>query len=514
MQGPLRAAWPASLTLAACLAVATPAAADAPPPPAPPAGPAAAQAEPDSSGAVRNSALAFTRTPFFGGMNNLPVTHDQGAFPVVALDDPAEFDPRPGAAGAAQSPPPPGEKTRPRPEGGGREHGGEDARAPGGRTVFFDDGTEPGGESRERIYLRLEEDGREYGEEDARAPARDARTPESSAGEPAERMYLRLEDDGREFGDAPPASRGSGGARSGYGQARPPSANVPAAPSLTGPSSPTEPSSAVEPPSPSSPTGLSSSAVEPPPPSASATGPSSSAVEPSSSATGQAGRGASPPEGRAAGAEPERGAGGAPSALASPGRPVDGLDVDQMEEALRPDDGEEVALGGSLYVWRDNYLYRRDADGKLEPTGSFLGPNDISRDADGRQWLSQESDGGYLIQVALRVWATVNFEHDSDVLARDSIPVLDTFGQALRRPALAGKKLLIIGHADDTGPEDYNLELSRRRAASVGRWLVGQGGLEPDRLILSGHGEESPVASNETDEGRALNRRVEFVLLQ
>jgi outer membrane protein OmpA-like peptidoglycan-associated protein len=116
--------------------------------------------------------------------------------------------------------------------------------------------------------------------------------------------------------------------------------------------------------------------------------------------------------------------------------------------------------------------------------------------------------------VALRVWATINFEYNSSELSESSDKVLSTFSQALNRPALRGKKLLIVGHTDSQGSDEFNLRLSRRRAAAVGQWLETEGGLSSDRLILSGHGETSPIASNDTPEGQALNRRVEFILLQ
>jgi outer membrane protein OmpA-like peptidoglycan-associated protein len=70
----------------------------------------------------------------------------------------------------------------------------------------------------------------------------------------------------------------------------------------------------------------------------------------------------------------------------------------------------------------------------------------------------------------------------------------------------------IAGHADSTGPDDKNLELSQRRASSVSSYLGAQG-INPQRLIAVGYGETRPIASNDTPEGRAQNRRVEITLL-
>jgi outer membrane protein OmpA-like peptidoglycan-associated protein len=69
----------------------------------------------------------------------------------------------------------------------------------------------------------------------------------------------------------------------------------------------------------------------------------------------------------------------------------------------------------------------------------------------------------------------------------------------------------IIGHADSDGADDYNLDLSRRRASSVAQYLVNRGVLA-DRLYVDGKGESAPIASNATAEGKAQNRRVEILI--
>lgn len=70
----------------------------------------------------------------------------------------------------------------------------------------------------------------------------------------------------------------------------------------------------------------------------------------------------------------------------------------------------------------------------------------------------------------------------------------------------------ISGHSDDKGSDTFNLKLSRWRAAAVVDFLVSKG-IRPWRLKSVGHGETSPIASNDTEEGRALNRRVEMIIL-
>jgi outer membrane protein OmpA-like peptidoglycan-associated protein len=71
--------------------------------------------------------------------------------------------------------------------------------------------------------------------------------------------------------------------------------------------------------------------------------------------------------------------------------------------------------------------------------------------------------------------------------------------------------ILLAGHTDSTGSERYNLELSRRRADSVSDYLTIQN-INPQRFTVQGYGESDPIASNDTADGRAQNRRVEVAI--
>ncbi len=73
--------------------------------------------------------------------------------------------------------------------------------------------------------------------------------------------------------------------------------------------------------------------------------------------------------------------------------------------------------------------------------------------------------------------------------------------------------LEIIGHTDNSGDTEYNDDLSKRRADRVKDLIVEKGG-DPNRLVTQGYGETAPIADNETDEGRAKNRRVEFAVIE
>jgi outer membrane protein OmpA-like peptidoglycan-associated protein len=71
--------------------------------------------------------------------------------------------------------------------------------------------------------------------------------------------------------------------------------------------------------------------------------------------------------------------------------------------------------------------------------------------------------------------------------------------------------ILLEGHTDSTGTEEYNLDLSKKRSQSVANYLATQN-VNPTRFTIMGYGESQPIASNETSESRAQNRRVEIAI--
>ncbi len=101
----------------------------------------------------------------------------------------------------------------------------------------------------------------------------------------------------------------------------------------------------------------------------------------------------------------------------------------------------------------------------------------------------------------------VTFDFNQSLIRDDSRPVLDEARDALN----ANRDLLVVveGHTDFIGSDEYNEALSIRRAEAVYRYLVN-GGIAPERLSVVGYGESRPVADNETESGRAQNRRVEL----
>jgi OOP family OmpA-OmpF porin len=108
------------------------------------------------------------------------------------------------------------------------------------------------------------------------------------------------------------------------------------------------------------------------------------------------------------------------------------------------------------------------------------------------------------------VLQNVNFEFNKATLTADSQSVLNDVATGLKSDP--NMKVEIAGHTDSKGSDAYNQKLSQNRANSVKAYLVSQG-VPATRLVAKGYGEKSPVATNDTDEGRAQNRRVEFRVL-
>jgi OOP family OmpA-OmpF porin len=77
---------------------------------------------------------------------------------------------------------------------------------------------------------------------------------------------------------------------------------------------------------------------------------------------------------------------------------------------------------------------------------------------------------------------------------------------------LPGARIVVEGHTDAQGRPDTNLQLSQERAEAVRGWLLQNSGLTPARVTALGYGADRPVATNDSEEGRALNRRIEIIL--
>lgn len=107
---------------------------------------------------------------------------------------------------------------------------------------------------------------------------------------------------------------------------------------------------------------------------------------------------------------------------------------------------------------------------------------------------------------------TIQFDFSSSRISSDSTPILDELAEVLtKHPEI--KKLRVEGHTDNSGDAPHNLNLSKKRAAAVMKYLVTQG-IDEGRLVSEGYGDTKPIADNGSEDGRAKNRRVAFVILE
>jgi outer membrane protein OmpA-like peptidoglycan-associated protein len=111
--------------------------------------------------------------------------------------------------------------------------------------------------------------------------------------------------------------------------------------------------------------------------------------------------------------------------------------------------------------------------------------------------------------VILNMPGNVTFRTDSADLNAQFYKVLD--GVALVAKKYDKTIIEVAGHTDSTGTAEYNRQLSQRRASSVAGYLVSRGVMQA-RIMTAAGGEDHPIASNATDQGRAANRRVEITL--
>ena len=156
---------------------------------------------------------------------------------------------------------------------------------------------------------------------------------------------------------------------------------------------------------------------------------------------------------------------------------------------------------------RNTFFLNNNAIIPASETGMYIGNLRIaSGDTDARSLLVKQ-----LMSEGKAVTSDILFDVNSDHLKPESFPVIDQFGDALQKtPAL---RIRIIGHTDSNGDDASNISLSQRRAAAVKTYITENYAVAGSRIQTDGKGESQPVASNTTADGKARNRRVEFVKL-
>ena len=146
------------------------------------------------------------------------------------------------------------------------------------------------------------------------------------------------------------------------------------------------------------------------------------------------------------------------------------------------------ALGGAAV---GQYMDRQQREMEAELSGSGVG---VARQGD---------------NLILRMPSDVTFASNQSAINPRFYATLDDVAGVLNR--YDQSIVDIVGHADSDGSDEYNLNLSRQRASSVAQYLVSRNVLA-DRLYVDGRGESAPIASNDSAEGKAQNRRVEILI--
>lgn len=148
-----------------------------------------------------------------------------------------------------------------------------------------------------------------------------------------------------------------------------------------------------------------------------------------------------------------------------------------------------AAVGGTVGT-----IIGRNMDQKAEEINQELDGVTIQRVEEG---IAVSFDSGILFgfdSSTLRPQARENLEKLSEILNRDDETIL-----------------MIVGHTDSTGDNNYNMRLSERRAQSAAEYMISQG-LSETRVQIEGRGETEPIADNTTEEGQQENRRVEVAI--
>ena len=119
----------------------------------------------------------------------------------------------------------------------------------------------------------------------------------------------------------------------------------------------------------------------------------------------------------------------------------------------------------------------------------------------------QETSRGFAIEVS----GDILFENGSSAIRKDALTILQSITDIIKTTDLT---ISVEGHTDSIGKEDANWRLSLKRAISIVDFFEYTEGLGPSRFCVAGYGSMRPVALNETEAGRARNRRVEIILLK
>ena len=171
-----------------------------------------------------------------------------------------------------------------------------------------------------------------------------------------------------------------------------------------------------------------------------------------------------------------------------------GTVLDELGEYLKLTKGNKETW---IYVW----VSPEGKDYELTVVERPSAKEEIT--VDFKTMLSDLKESGHVVVYG------IDFELDSFNLKPESEPMLKAIAEMLK--ANTSLNLYVVGHTDMSGELEYNIQLSIKRAEAVVKALVSDYGIEASRLKANGLGPLCPISSNQSEEGRKLNRRIELV---
>jgi outer membrane protein OmpA-like peptidoglycan-associated protein len=186
---------------------------------------------------------------------------------------------------------------------------------------------------------------------------------------------------------------------------------------------------------------------------------------------------------------------------------------------------EKVKQGGGVYSYGNNVEtkiakfklegYNADTVKTIFVTAPNLRGKNAYREADGFFRFAKEAEVVILKeeekQVMKKAFENLEYKTNSDVILSSSFSSLDELAKLMGINSTW--KLRISGHTDNVGSRDANLALSKRRSESVKKYLISKG-IAADRFEVLYFGPDKPIAPNNTEDGRARNRRVEMIIVE
>ncbi|MBX2837262.1 MAG: OmpA family protein [Gammaproteobacteria bacterium] len=164
--------------------------------------------------------------------------------------------------------------------------------------------------------------------------------------------------------------------------------------------------------------------------------------------------------------------------------------------------GRDITVSGTIEPTanRADYILKLASIPGVRTVNDLLTVSDPAAEARQRKLEFQQT-------IASMDTSGVAFEPNSASLTTSSEQVLLNLASALKENP--DFRIRVAGHTDNTGRPEVNLRISRRRAGSVAQFLTAQG-VNPDQVLATGYGASKPIADNNTEAGRAKNRRIEI----